>query len=252
MINKDALLKIVREHKAKTIENENEFLYVKTAIDSRKNFYQKLEHLEKEYDRIKSELWKLMDSEYIQRYNELLYLCDDSLKGCIDNFDTLETVLLEIRELLNMDDVIKYVELSNRIEIVESELFKLRGEVINKFDKRYFCPHPLYAADGKKARCILCRKKYKVAHGDLKQLEDMIKAKRLIADIDYHISNKDVYYILKEIAPIEEIEAYYRKAYSEVKDIDEIKDDYSAEDYVWDHFCLERKPKIHKPLSRGF
>ncbi|MBR2735130.1 MAG: hypothetical protein IKE05_02920, partial [Clostridia bacterium] len=123
-------------------------------------------------------------------------------------------------------------------------------EDLTKRKKNLLCPHPLYAAQDDEAYCVLCHKKLIFHHDDFNYLDELIKSKRLIADVDYHVASysanvHDVFYILKETIPFDKVSNYYREMYDNRQNLYQegiISDEYPLEDYVWDYFYKERKP----------
>lgn len=237
----------------------NEFLYTKRSFDERKSLFQIYDDLEKKYEQFNERL-KIIESEvdvqrYIQLFNYFTNLLSEKI--VLNEESNLEGLFFEINLLLDKDNVTQYIYLKNNLESIKKELLNLRGKIIEeltKYNKKLLCPHPLYAASDDEAYCILCHKKLKFHHDDLKYLDELIKSKRLIANIDYHVATygaevHDVFYKLKEIVPFDEVSNYYREMYNNRHGLSQegfITDEYPLEDYVWDHFCLERKPFVRQ------
>lgn len=237
---------------------QNEYLYTKHAFDERKDLFQTFDDLEKSYEQVSERLSELESEVDVQRYVQLFNFYTNLLSGKVvfDEESNIDGLFFEISLLLNKDNVIQYVYLKNKLENIKKDLFGVREKVIKEITKytSLLCPHPLYAALNDEAYCVLCHKKLKFHHDDFKYLDELIKSKRLIADVDYHVVSynakvDDVFYLLKEIIPFDEVSSYYREVYDNRQGLSQegiINDEYPLEDYVWDHFCLEREPVVYK------
>ena len=237
---------------------QNEYLYTKRAFDRRKVLFQMLDDLEKNYEQINIKLSYLESESDVQRFDELsIFLTNIITKKNDLKESDIDGLLHELNSLLNKDNISEYVYLKSKLECIEKELSSTRKKVIEeltKCKKNLLCPHPLYAALNDEAYCVLCHKKLKFHHDDFNYLDELIKSKRLIADVDYHVASysanvHDVFYILKETIPFDEVSNYYREMYDNHKNLYQegiISDEYPLEDYVWDHFCSERKPVVYQ------
>lgn len=249
---------LFRKREEEIKARQNEYLYTKHAFDERKSLFQTYDDLEKKYDQVGERLSELENEVDVQRYTQLFnfYINLLSDKAACDEESNINTLFFEICLLLNKDSVIQYVYLKNELENIKKELFDVRDRVIKEIvkHKNLLCPHPLYAAFDDEAYCVLCHKRLKFHHDDFQYLDELIKSKRLIANIDYHVAiynanTHDVFYKLKEIVPLDEVSIYYREMYNNRHDLSQegfINDEYPLEDYVWDHFCLERKPIVRQ------
>lgn len=253
-----ALENLFRKRNEAIKARKNKYLYTKHAFDERKSLFQTFDDLEKSYKQVSERLSELGNEVDVQRYAQLFDFCTNLLSGKVtfDEESNIDSLLFEINLLLNKDNVTQYVYLKNKLENIEKDLFTIRERIIKEITKykNLLCPHPLYAALDDEAYCVLCHKKLKYHHDDFKYLDELIKSKRLIADVDYNVASysakvHDVFYKLKEIVPLDEVSNYYREMYNNRHDLFQegsINDEYPLEDYIWDHFCLERKPIVRQ------
>ena len=157
-------------------------------------------------------------------------------------------ILDRLRELEDIDEVAEYIKLQNQYkEIKEKTSPKIHECDKKRYNllKQYKCPHPIYAAKGNHALCVLCREPHewsRSTHYSPELWQKLIDEKKLIAGITHYINKRewpDPLYIPEEIIPFDEIVNFYQKLYDSKEKLDRcgiINENHSLEDLLWEHY----------------
>lgn len=187
----------------------------------------------------------------IEIYREIVQKANQNIELLNEEYQQL---LIELHNIEQDPKIKHYLGLLNNYSQIRDEINSKRCENNQKIEealKHYECPHPLYAASGNTAKCVICQKAHKYNGWAIEKpdkWQKLIDDKKLIAKVTSYWDWRDHYtfYVPEETVPFDDVvNLYYllnekKEKLTRCRIIDE---SHSIEDLVWQYYTKKEKTK---------